>query len=125
MVFSIAPSAAPSSVSSTGFVFNITVQWETLDCIDQNGDITGYSVRYEAVDSGSTDSVTVEGNSTTSDTVTGLNSSTTYSVEVAAVNGAGVGVYSDPLSVSTNSRLCCLLYTLHLLCQIPQVLSYL
>ena len=103
-----APAAAPSPVNVTNVTaFSITLQWQAIDCIDKNGDITGYSVRYEAVDSGSTDSVTVEGNSTTSDTVTGLNSSTTYSVEVAAVNGAGVGVYSDPLNVSTNSTLYC------------------
>ena len=90
-----------SEVTST----NITLQWEVLDCIDQNGDITGYSVRYEAVDSGSTDSVTVEGNSTTSGTVTGLTSSTNYSVEVAAVNGAGVGVYSDLVNITTFGKL--------------------
>ena len=56
-------------------------------------------MRYGVV--GSEDRETLAIGNTTNGYLTGLNSSTTYSVEVAAVNGAGVGVYSDPLSVTT------------------------
>ena len=36
--------------------------------------------------------------------ISGLNSSTNYSIAVAAVNSAGTGVYSDPLIVITDSK---------------------
>ena len=98
------PSAAPSSVSATGSVFNITVQWGPVDCVDQNGNITGYSVRYGTVGSELRETVTVQGGTTITGFLTGLNSSTTYSVEVAAVNGAGIGVYSGPINQTTLGR---------------------
>ena len=46
-------------------------------------------------------------------TISSLMSSTTYSIQVAAVNSAGVGVYSDLLIVQTQSKcilLTCVLY---------------
>ena len=36
-------------------------------------------------------------------TISGLMGSTTYTIEVAAVNIAGVGVYSDPVTANTDS----------------------
>ena len=36
--------------------------------------------------------------------ISGLTPSTNYSIEVAAVNSAGTGVYSDPLIVITDSK---------------------
>ena len=39
------------------------------------------------------------------DMITGLTPSTTYTIEVAAVNSAGTGVYSDPLTVLTSGEL--------------------
>ena len=38
------------------------------------------------------------------DMISGLTAATNYSIEVAAVNSAGTGVYSDPLSVITDSK---------------------
>ena len=46
--------------------------------------------------SGSTQIVTVDGATTTETIIEALMSSTTYSIEVAAVNSAGTGEYSDP-----------------------------
>ena len=90
-----APSAAPDSVSTSAVTSSsITVQWEMVPCIHRNGDITGYSVQYTG--GGSTQTVNVSGESTTEATITGLTLSTTYSVQVAAVNDAGTG----PLSIS-------------------------
>ena len=89
-----APSAAPTSVRESGVTSsNITVQWGAVDCIHHNGDITGYSVRYRVQGSGSTQTRNV---SITEATISSLMPSTTYSIEVAAVNSAGIGVYSDP-----------------------------
>ena len=96
------PSAAPSSVrvsveSSTA----ISVQWGPVEpCADQNGPITGYSVRYGEVGSGSTQNKTVSGNSIMT-TISGLTKETVYTVEVAAETSAGTGVYSLPLTIQT------------------------
>ena len=92
-----APSAAPTSVRESGVTSsNITVQWGAVDCIHHNGDITGYSVRYGVQGSGSTQTREVSGGSVTEATISSLMPSTTYSIQVAAVNSAGIGVYSDP-----------------------------
>ena len=89
-----APSAAPTSVRESGVTSSsITVQWGEVDCIHHNGDITGYSVRYGVQGSGSTQTRNV---SITEATISSLLPSTTYSIEVAAVNSAGIGNYSDP-----------------------------
>ena len=82
---------ATSDVTSS----NITVQWGTVNCIQRNGDITGYSVRYGVQGDGSTQTVSVSGGDTTETTISGLDSSTNYTIEVAAVNSAGTGVYSN------------------------------
>ena len=82
---------------------SMTVQWGSVDCIHHNGDITGYSVCYRVQGSGSTQIESVSGDATTKATISGLTSSTSYVIEVAAVNRAGIGVYSDPLTVETSA----------------------
>ena len=99
-----APSAAPTSVSTSSDSTSITVQWGAVDCIHRNGDITGYSVRYGVQGSGSIQTVSVSGSGATTRLISGLESSTIYSVEVAAVNSAGTGVYSDPYIILTDSK---------------------
>ena len=75
----------------------ITVQWGEVPCIHQNGVITGYSVQYGVEGSGNTpQTMAVDGAATTQTTIGDLMSSTTYSIQVAAVNSEGTGVYSDP-----------------------------
>ena len=72
---------------------NITVQWEPVDCIHRNGNITGYKVKYGGEIHGSTETKYV---------ITGpdLHDLTTLTIQVAAINNDGCGVYSDPLSIS-------------------------
>ena len=75
----------------------ITVQWGPVEpCDQQNGAITGYSVRYWEV--GSSDEKNVEmvsGDSSGGEaTVLGLAAATMYEYEVAARTSAGTGVYS-------------------------------
>ena len=76
---------------------SITAQWGPVDCIHRNGDITGYSVQYGEVGSGSTQTMPVSGGSATEATISGLMSSTNYSVQVAAETSAGTGPYSDAI----------------------------
>ena len=46
--------------------------------------------------------MTVSGSNNTEASIINLMPSTMYIVQVAAINDAGYGVYSDPLTVSTN-----------------------
>ena len=80
---------------------SITVQWGPVNCIQRNGDITGYSVRYRVQGDETTQTVIVSGGNTTKTTVSGLHSSTVYAIEVAAVNSAGTGPYSHPITEKT------------------------
>ena len=98
-----ASSAPPSSVrvsveSSTA----ISVQWGPVEhCADQNGPITGYSVRYGEMGSGSTENKAVSGEDSRMTTISELTKETVYTVEVAAETRAGTGVYSLPLTIQT------------------------
>ena len=97
-----APSDAPADVITfSDSSSSITVQWEMVPCIHRNGDITGYSVQYGVMGSGSTQTMSVSGASVTEATISSLMSSTTYSIQVAAVNNINIGVYSDPTSQLT------------------------
>ena len=76
----------------------ITVQWGPVEsCVNQNGAITGYSVRYGQV--GTSEEERRVGDSMT--TVSGLTKETVYTVEVAAETSGGTGVYSEPLTIET------------------------
>ena len=83
---------------------SITVQWGPVNCIQRNGDITGYSVRYGVQGDESTQTVSVSGGDTSETIISGLHSSTTYTIEVAAVNGAGTGPYTSPISERTAGK---------------------
>ena len=91
-----APSAAPTSVRvSEVTTSTITIQWDTVKCIHRNGDITGYLVWYGDGNPRQTEDTKMEY------LIIGLNHSTTYTIQVAAVNSAGTGVYSQQLSIKT------------------------
>ena len=129
-VFAAGPSVPPSGVTADGMSTSITVQWGTVPCADQNGPITGYSVRYGEMGSGSTQTESATGNEAV---ISGLQMTTNYTVEVAAETSVGRGDYSEPIIVTTNSKISCqtlqhtlssslqLLYQrqLFLLCQPP------
>ena len=100
-----APSAPPTDVvvrveSST----SITVQWGPVECRHQNGEITGYWVRYgEEGSSEEARSVQmVSGDSSGGmTTVSGLTKETVYTVQVAAVTSSGTGNYSQLQTIET------------------------
>ena len=97
------PSASPKSVTvSDVTISSIIVRWGLVNCIQQNGEITGYSVKYGVQGDGSTQTVNVSGSDTTETTISGLNSSTSYTIEVAAVNSAGIGIFSNTIMEQTN-----------------------
>ena len=74
-----------------------------MNCIDHNGDIEGYSVRYEAQ---GTQTLNVSEGDTTEATIFGLMHGTQYTIEVAAVTNAGIGIYSGSISSFTLGKNC-------------------
>ena len=69
---------------------SIRVSWGPVECRHQNGEITGYLVRYGEEGGGNRTVQTVSGHSSGgSTTITGLTNETIYTVQVAAVNSAG------------------------------------
>ena len=76
----------------------LNIQWETVPCIEQNGDITGYTVR--VLESGEMERVEDVGD-VNEVTISELTPSTTYSIQVAAVNNIGTGPYSDLIIIDT------------------------
>ena len=99
-----APSAPPTSVTVTGVISStISVQWGSVPCIHQNGDITGYSVQYEVMGSGNTQTEMVSGDSSGGmTTISGLAAATMYEYQVAAMTGAGTGQYSTSMTTLTS-----------------------
>ena len=98
---STAPSAPPTPINASIVIPNgFTVQWGAVDCIDRNGDITGYSVRYGVQGSGNTQTRDVSGGDMMTTTIVDLMPDTSYVVEVAGVNANGVGEY-DSIIVTT------------------------
>ena len=71
-------------------------------------------MRYGVEESGNIKSIYVSGGATTETMISGLNSSTNYFIEVAAVNSAGTGVYSTAVFTITKGIM--LMFIEHFLC---------
>ena len=61
-------------------------------------------MQYGVQASGSTQTMSVTGWNATEATISGLTPSTSYSIEVAAVNSVGIGVYNSPISASISGN---------------------
>ena len=81
------------SVSSS----SVTLKWNNLLCLDQNGPLLGYVIEYTP-DGGMASTTLLTGNNE----LTGLAACTNYTLRIAAQNDAGTGEFSSPLSVITN-----------------------
>ena len=95
----VAPTGAPAWLNSTSVESRvISVVWGTVPCPHQGGPIIGYRLRY----SNGTSIVNTTGEGSRQHMLTGLTPFTSYSVQVAAVNDGGTGLYSDSaLTVET------------------------
>ena len=97
----IAPSSAPQgftvqTVTST----SVVLTWNELDCLQRNGDITGYTIRYVGDSQNITESFS---DTTRTYTVQGLVPFTEYSFSVAAVNTIGAGPFTDPFAFTVST----------------------
>ena len=84
-----APSGPPKSLALTSISqHNVTIQWDPVDCLDRNGDITVYRVRYGLTSRTERETRLTDEN-TRMFTVTGFFwPRTTYTFEVEAFNVA-------------------------------------
>ena len=96
--FFSAPTRAPEGLETLSKKkTSLNVQWGTVLCPKQRGPITGYRLRY----SNGTSIVNTTGEGSRQHVLTGLTPFTSYSVQVAAVNAGGTGLYSTALTVET------------------------
>ena len=101
LLSSTAPTRPPDGVSEGPVTANsITVQWGEVPCLDRNGEITGYTVN-ATLNGMVVATENVNDGSAREGTVTGLTPATAYTVTVAAVNSAGIGPFSDGISITT------------------------
>ena len=80
----------PVIINSTA----ISLSWGEVNCTQSNGAITGYSVQYSIVGGMQSTTIIVTGD-VTSTAIDRLITCTQYSIKVAAINGNGVGPYSN------------------------------
>ncbi len=95
---SSAPSGSPGAPTSGATTStSITIAWTEILCLGRNGVITGYTIRYESVNT----SPTIITSTDRSIVISGLTAFTNYTVSVRGVNGAGDGIYSAETVIRT------------------------
>ena len=70
-----------------------------MPCIQQNGAVTGYAVRYFATCGADRDVQRYKSVVTTGDIIDGLTPNTEYAFQVAAVNVNGTGPFSELITL--------------------------
>ncbi len=101
-VASTAAASAPGKpvVSLTSGNTTITATWPAP--ANNGADISDYDVQYRASGASGWTTLTHDGTGRTA-RITGLNTGTTYEVQVRATNSAGIGEWSDVVSIRTNT----------------------
>ena len=84
-------------------VFTITVKWDPVDCMYQNGVITEYTIQYYKQDR--ENETMVNATSMLKYIITDLQPLTVYVIEVAAVNDAGIGIYGNIIAETMSCKL--------------------
>ena len=107
MLFHAVPYVPPSFVIVSHVTgTTITVQWGRVNCSYHNGQLTGYSVRYGIQGNQNTQTMNISAASADMATISNLMVSTTYEIEVAAVNSAGTGMFSPVMIAITQPGEC-------------------
>ena len=91
------PSGAPQSLEGM-FVqpTEVFLRWGEVPCVQQNGPITGYVVRYYAICGADRNVQRNKSVVTTGSNISGLTPNNEYAFQVAAVNVNGTGPFSEP-----------------------------
>lgn len=91
------PSAAPALVRTVPSSKSIIFLWEAIECIQRNGHIYGYEVKFQRDFSWIETHYVQRRNYNAS----GLIPNTRYTFKVAGVNGDGTGPFSNLISLAT------------------------
>ena len=94
--FNSVPSGVPQSLEG---VFQVSLSWREVPCIQQNGPITGYVVRYYATCGAEKDVQRYKSVGTMDFIINGLTPNTEYAFQVTAVNVNGTGPFSEPITL--------------------------
>ena len=97
VLFTIAPTGVPTSLSAFISFNAVTVTWDVIDCIERNGIITGYVVEFQE-QGGARITGEVVGQSFTA---AGLTPATRYTFRVAGVNSNGTGPFTAERTFTT------------------------
>ena len=94
------PSGAPQLLEAT-FVQSteVSLNWREVPCVQQNGPITGYVVRYYATCGPDRDVQKTKSVVTTGSIIDGLTPNTEYAFQVAAVNANGTGPFNETITL--------------------------
>ena len=102
------PSSSPENITFENInSTSMTISWDEIDCLNQNGVIEEYWV-YLTYNISETEQERTLDSDQTSITVNGLFPNTSYKVQIAAVNSNGSGPFSDAVTHTTkppNSKL--------------------
>ena len=77
---------------------SITVTWDTIECIERNGILTGYTVVFQEPGWANVSSNTVD----RTFSATELTPFTNYTFQVAGVNDVGTGPFTDIITITTD-----------------------
>ena len=97
-----APTGSPRAVTPSTTSRSVSVSWSTIECIDQNGEITDYTVMFQEV--GGMVSM-IPGEVNVMDrifTASGLTPHVNYTFRVAGVNSNATGPYTSTITIQTD-----------------------
>ena len=114
-----APTGPPLNLSTTTTSRNVMISWDTIECIERNGIITGYIVEFQEEGGAMIPGEVVGQNFT----VSGLTPATHYSFRVAGVNSNGTGPFTTATITSTDED--CKHAHANLVCSFARSLPYL
>ena len=95
-----APTGAPRDVVPSTTSRNISVSWDTIECIERNGEITDYTVEFQEQGGAA-----IPGEVNVMDRTfiaTGLRPFTRYVFRVAGVNNVDIGPFTDGIIFRTD-----------------------
>ena len=96
----VAPTGALGTVTPSVTSRNIMVTWDTIECIERNGIITGYTVVFQEQGGANVSGNTVDRTFSAG----GLTPGTNYTFQVAGVNDAGTGPFTDITTITTDEE---------------------
>ena len=77
----------------------VSLRWREVPCIQQNGPITGYVVRYYTTCGADSNVQQYKSGMTTEDIIDDLTPNTEYAFQVAAANVNGTGPFSKSITL--------------------------